>query len=434
MIQYQIGIFLVSFATLLLELALTRVLSVALWSHFSFLVISTAMLGFGTSGVALALWTELRERMPLDRTLAVLSIGFGVTAIASFWAMQHIPFDLFLYGRPGRDFFKLALYYLALAVPFFWSGLVIGLLLTRCTPWVNRLYAADLVGAGVGCAALVVVLPTVGGSGSVLVAAAVGFLAAAVFAFRGSRKLTGSALALFVLALLFAPLADQILPVAVSRAKSHPLLPQSDSLYTAWNAISRVGVYPLSAAPNEGWPAPGFSIVIDGGSAATAMGNLGSGLKHWLEQTEHRPSGLAYVDKKRPKVLILGAGAGREVFEGLYFNAASITAVEINPIIADIVARRMPNSFSGLYQQPNVRLVVDEARSFVRRSKETYDVIIAVRASSRAALVSGALGVAEGYMYTREALEDYFDHLNADGVLLIAFSPLEVARTLRDGT
>ena len=95
------------------------------------------MLGFGTSGVALALWTELRERMPLDRTLAVLSIGFGVTAIASFWAMQHIPFDLFYHGRPGRDFFKLALYYLALAVPFFWSGLVIALLLTRCTPWVN---------------------------------------------------------------------------------------------------------------------------------------------------------------------------------------------------------------------------------------------------------------------------------------------------------
>ena len=214
----------------------------------------------------------------------------------------------------------------------------------------------------------------------------------------------------------------------MSRAKHYPLLPQSDLLYTAWNAISRIDVYPLSAAPNEGWPAPGFSIVVDGGSAATAMGNFGSGLKYWLEQTEHRPSGLAYVGKKRPKVLILGAGAGREVFEGLYFNAASITAVEVNPIIADIVARRMPNSFSGLYQQPNVRLVVDEARSFVRRSKETYDVIIAVRASSRAALVSGALGVAEGYMYTREALEDYFDHLNADGVLLIAFSPLEVAR------
>jgi len=48
------GIFLLSLATLVLELALTRVLSVALWYHFGFLVISTALLGFGASGVVLA--------------------------------------------------------------------------------------------------------------------------------------------------------------------------------------------------------------------------------------------------------------------------------------------------------------------------------------------------------------------------------------------
>src|SRR6266540_3196065 len=89
------GIFLLSLATLLLELALTRVLSVALWYHFGFLVISTALLGFGASGVALALWTGLRERASLDRTLTLLSGAFGITTIASFWAMQHIPFDPF---------------------------------------------------------------------------------------------------------------------------------------------------------------------------------------------------------------------------------------------------------------------------------------------------------------------------------------------------
>jgi hypothetical protein len=49
-----------------LELALTRVLSVALWYHFGFLVISTALLGFGTSGVVLAVWQRLRERAALD--------------------------------------------------------------------------------------------------------------------------------------------------------------------------------------------------------------------------------------------------------------------------------------------------------------------------------------------------------------------------------
>ncbi len=37
--RHYTGIFLLSFATLLLELALTRVLSVANWYHFGFLVI-----------------------------------------------------------------------------------------------------------------------------------------------------------------------------------------------------------------------------------------------------------------------------------------------------------------------------------------------------------------------------------------------------------
>src|SRR5438045_8751959 len=93
--HHYLGIFLLSLATLLLELSLTRVLSVALWYHFGFLVISTALLGFGASGVVLALWTNLRERIPLDRALAVLSLLFGVVTVISFWTMQRIPFDPF---------------------------------------------------------------------------------------------------------------------------------------------------------------------------------------------------------------------------------------------------------------------------------------------------------------------------------------------------
>ena len=65
-IRHFVGLFLLSLATLLLELALTRVLSVTLWYHFVFLVISTALLGFGASGVILALWAGLRERSNLD--------------------------------------------------------------------------------------------------------------------------------------------------------------------------------------------------------------------------------------------------------------------------------------------------------------------------------------------------------------------------------
>src|SRR5579864_6451575 len=90
---HYLGMFLLSLATLLLELALTRVLSVANWYHFGFLVISTALLGFGASGVMLSLWTKLREEMPLDRALASLALLFGFVSLASFWFMQRIPFQ-----------------------------------------------------------------------------------------------------------------------------------------------------------------------------------------------------------------------------------------------------------------------------------------------------------------------------------------------------
>ncbi len=90
-----VGLFLLALATLLLELALTRVLSVALWYHFGFLVISTALLGFGTAGVVLAVWQRLREHAALDRLLALLALGFGVLTVIGFWLMQHIPFDPF---------------------------------------------------------------------------------------------------------------------------------------------------------------------------------------------------------------------------------------------------------------------------------------------------------------------------------------------------
>jgi len=179
--RHYIGIFLLSLATLLLELALTRVLSVALWYHFGFLIISTALLGFGASGVTLSVWTHLRERAMLDRALAAVSFCFGLTTIASFWLMQRIPFDPFGKAAGWQQIFFMPLYYLDLTAPFFCSGLAIALLFTRRPSDVDRLYAADLLGAGFGCALLAAVMPVFGGAGSVVVAAAICLLAAAVF-------------------------------------------------------------------------------------------------------------------------------------------------------------------------------------------------------------------------------------------------------------
>src|SRR5512145_315036 len=126
-----VGRFLLSMATLLLELALTRVLSVALWYHFGFLVISTALLGCGTAGVVLAVWQRLRQRVALDRLLALLALGFGVLTVVGFWLLQHLPFDPFSLLTERRQLLCMALYYVLLTLPFFCAGLALALLLTR---------------------------------------------------------------------------------------------------------------------------------------------------------------------------------------------------------------------------------------------------------------------------------------------------------------
>ena len=420
-LRYLIAIFIVSGATLLLELALTRVLSVAIWYHFSFLVISTALLGFGVSGVTLSLWTGLRERAPLDKTLALLSLAFGGTTILSYWLMQRIPFDPFGQIFHRSQFLFVPLYYLNLVVPFFFSGLVISLLFSRHSKEVNRLYGADLLGAGAGCGAIALVMPVFGGSGSVLLAALLAFIIAALLAWSQARRIALAAAVLAVCMLPIGLLGDRLIPISVVAAKRHPLQPPNATpIYTQWSALSKVDVFKVPPAPDLGRPRAGLSIILDGGFSGTEVPDLNGGVRSYLANfDDFRSAGLAYMGKQRPKVLIIGSGAGREVLEGLTFGAASITAVEINPVVNNIVIGSLRRNWGGLFEQPEVHLVTEDGRSFVRRSQETYDIIISVQTMTDSALLSGAMSLSETYILTREAFSDFYDHLSPDGVLMM---------------
>jgi hypothetical protein len=137
---------------------------------------------------------------------------------------------------------------------------------------------------------------------------------------------------------------------------------------------------------------------------------------------------ISYVGKANPKILIIGSGGGDQVLAGLKAHASSITAVEINPIMNDIVANRMNDFWGNLYHQPEVDLVTDEGRSFVHRSNEKYDAIISVHTISNAAVAAGALGLAENYVLTREAFEDYLDHLTPDGTIFFTRPESQIPR------
>jgi spermidine synthase len=87
----------------------------------------------------------------------------------------------------------------------------------------------------------------------------------------------------------------------------------------------------------------------------------------------------------------------------------------MNPIITLIVKEKMRDFWGGLYTQPNVHLVTAAGRNFIKRSQDTYDVIISVHTISNAAIAAGAMSLSENFVLTREAFTDYLDHLSSDG-------------------
>jgi len=429
--KYFIGIFLISLATLLLELSLTRVMSVSLWYHFGFLVISTALLGFGTAGVVLASWKRLREEYDLGKTLSILSLLFGLITILSFWLLQKIPFNPFAVAIEKRQLYMMPLYYLTVTAPFFISGLVISLLFTRISTKMARLYAFDLAGAALGCLFIVWTMPKLGGSGSVVMAAAFGTIAAIAFSEKRSLKLFAVLLSIAICTFSF--FASTYIPVNISEGKSPKRWRTFQPIYSKWNTFSLIDLYerrPDSATGLGG----SRTFVIDGGTAATGMDNLRDGVeKHISGADSNYLSAISYLHIKNPSVLDIGSGGGQEVLDALHKKARKVTCVEINPIITDIVKNTMNEYWGGLFNRPGVQLVTEEGRSFINRSNEQYDAIVSSHTISNAAVASGALSLSENFVLTKEAFQEYYDHLSPDGVIYFTRPESQLPRLFTTG-
>jgi heme O synthase-like polyprenyltransferase len=128
------GIFFVSLSTIMLQVALTRVFSVSLWYQFGFMIISTALLGFGASGSWLAVRRGAFEG-DLYAKMARSALLYSVSVLVAFFIMVHIPLDPLKPLLPETAdpraatveiILYMALYYTVIVVPFFFAGLTLG--------------------------------------------------------------------------------------------------------------------------------------------------------------------------------------------------------------------------------------------------------------------------------------------------------------------
>jgi hypothetical protein len=75
-----------------------------------------------------------------------------------------------------------------------------------------------------------------------------------------------------------------------------------------------------------------------------------------------------------------------------------------------------------------VEVIQSEGRNFISRTDRKFDVIFLGFVDSWASVASGGLSLSENYLYTTEAFRAYYDHLTADGILVILRWGMDIPR------
>ncbi|HTP35350.1 MAG TPA: hypothetical protein VMJ75_24405 [Candidatus Acidoferrales bacterium] len=391
---------LTTLATLLLELSLTRIFSVVFYYHLAFLAISIALFGLGIGGVFS--YIAAGWKAPLYKRLGRLS------AVNSFLVMLALV--VILVQKNNLTNWNLALIYFTTALPFFLSGTIVSLAISETIERVNRVYFFDLLGAATGCLVLIPLLEWFGGPATVVSAAIFFAVAAAIwFSMAGSvhGRVFSVGLALALVGVVMYNQSHHI--IEPTHAKNQTL---KNEFFIKWNSFSRIAVVDRPEEHRK-------SIVIDG-DAATDIFQFD--LNH-LTPDQRRDvlaqgPALPYAVRPGAKALVIGPGGGWDVARALASGSHDITAVEINPIIAEtVMQQKFPQYSHGLYLRPDVHVHIEDGRSFVRRSTDRYQVIQATLVDTWASTAAGAFALSESYLYTVDAFRDYLSHLTDDGIV-----------------
>lgn len=438
-VLYVIG--LISCSMLMYEILLTRICALRLQFHFSFLVISNCLLGIGASGTLIFLFQERwRPRARFWISLfcifyliaLVFTYGFLVTYNKLPLDSDYVPASETVTYAMIKLASSMAVFNLVAAIPFFFAGGIIGMILTFNAKAVNTVYGIDLLGAGLGCLLCPLFLSNYGAGGTFVflsLLALVGMVVALSPGWRKAGIAVGVVLAAVGIWLL--PTLDQRFPVpgkgALSITKNREAQVAHNIEYSRWSANSRIDLIPIPTHDRfiycrgpkaSDIPLPDEKYILQDASAATFIVNF-SEHPEALDAIKESAYFTAVMLKDRPRVFVIGVGGGNDVWAAKIQDASYVKGVELNGQILDIHRQILPHYSRELIEDPRIELVHAEGRNALMREKETYDVIQMTGIDTWTALTSGAYVLAENYLYTQEAMQNMYDRLAPGGVIQI---------------
>ncbi len=427
---------LISLTLIPLELTWTRIFSAEFFYAFAFLVLSLAILGLGFGALALRLVRRLNNPRLLGLYLALA----GLCAIAGPILVFKIGMDFSLVFASWAMRGKLAVTVLLLMSSFFFGGMALAMIFKQNHRQMPRLYMADLLGAGAGVVAAVLAMNWFGTPEATFLIALPILLASLIVSSSWTRLVP---IAIGAAVFIVQPKAAGLLEL--------PRQERAPVIYKHWDAMSKLKVY------SYGDQARGINIdnvantpvyFFDGNWDDVKPGETEWGIN------------VSYLIQQFDSCvfLSLGAGGGGDVLQALAEGATEVHAVEINQHINDMMITGDPDGylplppaapdssvgtdsstvsdevepdtaaaqivtmpeFSGnIYADPRVTVATEDARAYVKRFQNKFDVIYSLSSNTWAALSSGAFALAENYLFTTEAFEDYWTALSDSGFMMM---------------
>jgi hypothetical protein len=383
-------------AVLLTEITLTRLFSVLLFYHFSFLAVALALFGLALGGVSAA------RRDPGANSEAMLPLIRRSLVRAAAGLLALVPVTIL-----SEAFSNLLLVAIILAglsaIPLFFLGEALATCLAIGRDRIHRFYAVDLVSSALAALASIALLGLVQGALVLSVPALIVLVLALVLTPIGQRKLPAVAVAAVGGVVLFASVQDgPLLPVAMRPGRL---------VSERWNAHSRVVVWD--------YPVRGRWLVIDRTAASNIPYTPAASQEppaidpSWAERY---PDPAYALDRAIRRVAIIGLGGGPDILPALAAGASRIDGLELNGRVLDLL-RASRDGYTTVARRPEVELVHDEARHALQHRRVRYDLIRANLIDTWAATAQGGFVLAENGIYTVQAWRLFLNRLTPTGLL-----------------
>ncbi|MBF0479951.1 MAG: hypothetical protein HQL26_10755 [Candidatus Omnitrophica bacterium] len=444
--SHFIVIFLASLFCISLELFFTRILNLKAWNHVVYTVIPFAMLGFGIGANVVLVFNDFFKQFKTKDVSAVTLFLISLLGLVTAFLLKDIPirveYILSIFAS-AKAVSMLLLAYTVFMIPFMLIGFLIVYLFSNFSEESHTLYFFDLLGAGLGAYLFFPLISHFDVFHSLSIISLACFITA-IWQISERWKWGLTILTIIVFVGLF-KIAPEPKIYSVDPRKGWEWIPgyfdkkEYDQTSSQWHPLGRTELFRIKGAATKNAiynvspgtfeinldPLPEYSYFSTNYLAGTPVYNFspeGMAKNHSQVKLFSQRMEVPYTLLKNPKVLIIGAGGGRDIFMAHTHDAQEVIGAEINPgIVKAMSPGGSAYEYSGkIYTSPNTKIYNIDGRYLVKKlPPKSQDLIILNGVDTFSGLSSGAYAYAESYLYTKNAMEDYLRVLKDNGMINI---------------